>query len=164
MDIKKERSGEGGWPRMLFAGMMVPTHRHLATSPHRHFERSRPTFSSPFASCLPRRFLRGEWVGLRREKSLFDRASSANPQTTAKERRAIYGTAVDTQAVLANAILRFQRLESREGAREAGLHARQSVEEQTGWAARPIHRSKFGKGFFEPKDLVVRLSGIFFQI
>jgi hypothetical protein len=38
--------------------------------PHRHFERSRPTFSFPFASC--------EWVGLRREKSLFDRSSSAN--------------------------------------------------------------------------------------
>jgi hypothetical protein len=31
--------------------------------PGRHFERSRPTFSSPFASC--------EWVDLRREKSLF---------------------------------------------------------------------------------------------
>jgi hypothetical protein len=30
---------------------------------HRHFERSRPTFSSPFASC--------EWVGLHRKKSLF---------------------------------------------------------------------------------------------
>lgn len=53
-------------------------------------------------------------------------------QATAKERRAIHGRAVDAQAVLANAILRFQRLESREGAREARLHARQSVEEQTG--------------------------------
>jgi REP element-mobilizing transposase RayT len=53
-------------------------------------------------------------------------------QATAKERRAIHGRAVDAQAVLANAILRFQRLESREGAREAGLHARQSVEEPTG--------------------------------
>jgi hypothetical protein len=74
-----------------------------------------PTFSSPFASCLPRTVLRGEWVGLRREKSLFDQASSANCQTTAKQRRAIHGTAVDAQAILANTILRFQ---SREKERE----------------------------------------------
>jgi hypothetical protein len=85
-------------------------------------------FLSPFASC--------EWVGWRRERSLFDRASSANCQTIAKERRAIYGTAVDAQAVLANAILRFQRLESREGAREAGVHALQSVEEKADYHPR----------------------------
>jgi len=36
------------------------------------------------------------------------------------------------QAILANALLRFQRLESRERAREAGLHARQSGAEQAG--------------------------------
>jgi hypothetical protein len=42
----------------------------VSPPPHRHFEWSRPTFSSPFASC--------EWVGLRREKSLPDRAPSAN--------------------------------------------------------------------------------------
>jgi hypothetical protein len=59
----------------------LSAHRHLATAPHRHFEWSRPTFSSPFASC--------EWVGLRREKSLFDQASSANCYSTRRRLIAI---------------------------------------------------------------------------
>jgi hypothetical protein len=81
----------------------------VSPPPHRHFERSRPIFSSPFASC--------EWVGLRREKSLFDQASSANRQTTTKQRRAIHGTAVDAHAVLANALYDFN-VWSREKERE----------------------------------------------
>jgi hypothetical protein len=91
------------------ARQALSAHRYLATSPHRHFERSKPTFSSPFASC--------EWVGLRREKSLFDQASSANRQTTAKQRRAIHGTVVDAHAVLANALYDFN-VWSREKERE----------------------------------------------
>jgi len=41
---------------------ILPLASSSPPSPHRHFERSRPTFSSPSASC--------GWVGLRREKSL----------------------------------------------------------------------------------------------
>ena len=41
---------------------ILPLASSSPPSPHRHFERSRPTFSSPAASC--------GWVGLRREKSL----------------------------------------------------------------------------------------------
>jgi hypothetical protein len=48
----------------------------FSASPARHSERSRPTFSSPFASC--------EWVGLRREESLRIRFSlCSSPRTLA---------------------------------------------------------------------------------
>ena len=50
-----------------------PPSRICAPAPHGHFERSRPTFSSPFYSC--------KRVGLRREKSLF--VSRVGPERTA---------------------------------------------------------------------------------
>jgi hypothetical protein len=57
-------------PSSRLSALPAEHFRHARTSSTGHFEWSRPTFSSPFVSR--------EWVGLRRKKSLFDRATSAN--------------------------------------------------------------------------------------
>ena len=98
-----------------------PSSRYLAT----------PSFRTEQADFFfPIRFLRMGRLAQREIslRSSIQRKPPNHSETTARHPR----NSSRRPCSSSKRALRFQRLEPREGAREAGLHARQSVEEQTG--------------------------------